>query len=298
MMKERFQNWISLLVDHSKSLIHLTKPRLSSLVILTTACGMVIAPSFSDVSIYQSLTILLGTTLIVGAANAFNCYLERDVDAYMERTQKRPLVTGKLQPKTALVFVAVLVVLSMYLLRISSNQLTAWLGFSGFIIYTGIYTPLKKYSVTALFAGAIPGALPPLMGWTAITGSVGVGGLILFLILFCWQLPHFVAISMFREKEYSRAGLKTIPGVFGSEAAQQHLLIYTLFLLLITFLPFPLGLAGWYYLATAILLGLAFLSLCLASFMGVKNINWGRVIFFGSLAYLPMVLGAWVLDQR
>jgi heme o synthase len=156
---------------------------------------------------------------------------------------------------------------------------------------------LKRRSMLALFAGAVPGAIPPMMGWTAVTGNADAGAWILFGILFFWQLPHFIGLSLFLQEDYDRAGLKTLPGTLGRVGAQRHMLVYTAFLLVMTFVPFFSGHAGVLYLGTAALLGSAFSALCLAGLLGSKELNWGRIVFLGSLAYLPMVLGMWVVDH-
>lgn len=279
----------------AQAFLSLIKPRLTLLVVLTAACGLFLAPA--SLGALKTIGVLLGTFFVVGAANALNCYLEKDVDAKMDRTRTRPLVTGELSARTALIFGWALAIFACALLYVSSNLLTAALGFLGFLLYIAVYTPMKRYSMLALFAGAVPGAIPPMMGWTALTNSIDLTAWLLFGILFFWQLPHFIAISLFRVSEYSNAGLKTFPGTLGREGAQTHMILYSAFLVLVTFLPFPLGLAGIYYLAAAFVLGIAFAALCVASFFRLQDLNWSRVIFFGSLAYLPFVLGMWVVDQ-
>ncbi len=277
------------------SFFSLAKPRLTLLVVLTAACGMFLAPG--SLGLAKSIGLMLGTFLIVGAANALNCYLERDVDGLMARTKDRPLVTGEISPPLAFWGGWTMAFVACALLYWSSNLLTASLGFLGFLLYIAVYTPLKRHSILALFAGAVPGAIPPMMGWTALTNSVDLTAWLLFGILFFWQLPHFIAISLFRESEYTHAGLKTFPGSLGRNSAQTHMITYTGFLLLVTFLPFQTGLAGIFYLSAALLLGILFAALCVASFFRLQDLNWGRVIFFGSLAYLPLVLGTWALDH-
>ena len=278
-----------------KDLLSLTKPRLTSLVVLSAAAGLAITPQ--EVGTSTFLWIIFGIFLVVAAANTVNCYLESDVDALMSRTRNRPLVRGSLKPSTALIFGMSLAALSFVVLLWKSNLITAVLGLLGFALYVAFYTPMKRRSMLALFAGAIPGAIPPMMGWTAATNQINTTACLLFGILFFWQVPHFIAISLFREKEYTNAGLKTFPGTLGLRSAQTHMILYSAFLIFITFLPFPLGLAGVYYLSTALILGLLFTGLCVASFFALKPLNWSRIIFFGSLAYLPLVLGMWVLDH-
>jgi len=282
------------LVQYVRDLVSLTKPRLSSLVILTTACGIAVAPGKESWA--GLLWGLFGTALLVGAANAFNCYLERDTDAWMDRTAKRPLVTGRLSGRDALAFSFALLAISLGLLIRFTNPLTSVLGLVAFASYVGVYTPLKRLSMMALFVGAIPGALPPMMGWTMVTGQVDLGAWILFAILFLWQLPHFIAISLFRKEEYEKAGLKTLPGTLGAERAKWQMLLYTSLLWLVSLLPYARGLAGVSYFVTTIVAGLLFVCMCLAGLFNVRELNWGRIVFLTSLVYLPTVLGIWVAD--
>lgn len=273
------------------------KLRLSTLVLLTAACGAAVAPKDPSFTLVHWLLLLAGTMGIVGAANALNCYLERDVDALMERTRERPLVTGQLAPGNALVFSLVLAALSLFALQ-QLNTRTMLLGFLGFLSYVAIYTPMKRKSMGALFTGAIPGAIPPLMGWAAVQNGLDLGAWILFGILFFWQLPHFIAISLFRQAEYDHAGLKTVPGTLGPQNAMLQMLFWTGVLGMVSVLPAFFDLASPIYFGAATILSLAFLVPC---FMGLKegqHSHWVRTAFFGSLAYLPIVLGMWVIDQR
>jgi protoheme IX farnesyltransferase len=277
------------------ALLELCKPRLTNMVVTTTLCGAAVAPGALDLRSWVSL--FLGTWGVVGAANAFNCYLERDVDALMERTRDRPIVTGVVSPLMALLFSIFTAAAALGILYLGTNTLTFYLGALGFVLYVACYTPLKRISMSALFLGAVPGAIPPMMGWAAAEGRVGLGAWILFGILFFWQLPHFIAISLNRSSDYNRAGLKTLSNSLGQAAAMQHMLIYSTLLVGVSVLPYTLGLAGTPYLIVSLLLGSIFVGACVASFLNVVALNWGRVIFFGSLFYLPLVLGGWVFDQ-
>jgi heme o synthase len=282
-------------VSHYLSLMKL---RLSSLVLLTAACGAAVAPrETSSFFLLDWVLLIVGTLGIVGAANALNCYLERDVDGLMERTRERPLVTGELRPSKALTFSLVMAATSLLLLQLLNTK-TMLLGFLGFLSYVAIYTPMKRRTMGALFTGAIPGAIPPLMGWTAVRNEIELGAWILFGILFFWQLPHFIAISLFRQHEYDRAGLKTVPGTLGPQNAMLQMLFWTGVLGFVSILPALFDLAGPLYLGVAIFLSLAFLVPCLLGLLEGQHSPWVRTAFFGSLAYLPIVLGMWVLDQR
>jgi protoheme IX farnesyltransferase len=241
--------------------------------------------------------LIVGSFGIVGAANAVNCWLERDVDALMTRTAERPLATGRIDATHALIFALVLAAASLALLYFGNNDRTAALGLLGFLSYVAIYTPMKRHSMNALFSGAIPGAIPPLMGWVAVRGHIELGAWILFGILFFWQMPHFIAISIFRQTEYDHAGLKTVPGTLGTESARHQILLFTGLLGMVSLLPYVLGLAGPLYLVTALATGVAFLIPAILGLSERGQIRWVRAVFFGSLAYLPVVLGMWVIDQ-
>lgn len=277
------------------SLWSLTKPRLSNLVLFASGAGLHLAPG--QISLWRTIFTLLGTLLIVGAANSLNCFMEINADARMPRTQKRVLVTGKVSPHEALLFGVLLALVASILLAFAANVLTAFLGLFGFVIYVGFYTPMKRFSMMALFMGAIPGAIPPMMGWTAVTNHIGLGAWLLFALLFMWQLPHFLAIALRYQHEYEAAGFRTYPTVLGRRSAELHMIIYSIILILVSFLPFILGLADQYYFITAAFLGVLFASLSIANLLKIKKWKWNRLVFFGSIVYLPLILGMWVFDS-
>ncbi len=274
----------------------LLKLRLSTLVVLTCLAGAAVAPG--KLSLLQWMLLVLGTYGIVGAANALNCYLERDVDALMGRTAQRPLPQGRISSKGALIYSLGMSLLSFWILWEALNPKTAVLGLMGHLSYVAVYTPLKRRSMGALFTGAVPGAIPPLMGWMASNGQLDLGAWILFAILFFWQLPHFIAISLFRLKEYDAAGLKTLPGTLGCEMARSQMLLYSGVLGFVTLLPYVMGLAGNFYLLISSLTVLLFLLIATLGTFEKSGMKWVRFTFFGTLAYLPVVLGVWILDQR
>jgi protoheme IX farnesyltransferase len=275
--------------------LSLAKLRLSALVILTSLIGIFLAPGPHHI-LNCSLS-LIGISLLVASANAFNCYIERDVDAFMERTKNRPLPSNRMTPISALIFASILFVISFLLLFHFSNTLTTLLGLLAFFSYVALYTPMKRQSMWALFVGAIPGAIPPMMGWTLVRNSVDVTAWILFGILFLWQLPHFISIAMFREKEYENAGLKTLPGTVGWQQASQQLFLYTCLLIIVSLLPCFFGVAGFLYLMGASISGFAFLALCARSLKKFPHPAKTRLVFFATLVYLPIVLGMWVFDK-
>jgi len=276
-------------------LVALTKPRLSMLVLITTAMGLWMAPGHLPLA--RGLLTLLATAGIVGAANALNCYLERDSDRFMARTRYRPLPAGRMEPGVALWFGGTLALLCIPALALGVNLLTGLLGLVAFLSYVFVYTPLKARSPVAMLVGGVPGALPPLMGWTAVTGRVEAGGLVLFAILFCWQMPHSVAISIFRKEEYVAAGLKPVAVVRGDAVARAQIVAYLVALVPVTLMPYPLKVAGPVYLALAVLLGAAFFGLGVWGFSRKLGKPWARQIFFFSLLYLTALVVAMAVDR-
>jgi protoheme IX farnesyltransferase len=277
----------------ASDLLSLTKPRLSSLVVCTTAGGLWLAPGpFSPA---KALVVLLATSGLVGAANALNCYIERDTDRLMARTRNRPLPARRMEPQVALGFGIALAALSLPALALGANLLTAALGLVAFLTYVLVYTPLKPRSHWAMAAGAVAGALPALMGWTAATGEATGPGWVLFAILFVWQMPHFIAIALFRKDEYEAAGLKSLPLVRGDAASRAQILGYLVVLLPVTLLPAAFGLAGGSYLAVAALLGAGFVGLGAWGFLRRLGASWARQLFVASLLHLTGIYLAMML---
>jgi protoheme IX farnesyltransferase len=275
-------------------LLRLTKPRLSALVIATTAGGLWLAPG--KIELFRTLGTLLAVTVVVGAANALNCYLERDSDRLMARTRDRPLPAGRMPPQVALWFGLGLAALSLPALAYFANPLTGALGAVAFLSYVLVYTPMKRRSSAAMLVGGIPGALPPLMGWTAVTGRMDLGGLVLFAILFLWQIPHFIAIALFRKDEYAAAGIRVVTNERGDAYSRFYAVLYTVPLVAITVLPFSMGLAGGWYLGTAVVLGAVFLGMTLYGFIRELGRPWARQLFLVSLVYLSGLFVALALD--
>ena len=283
-------------VSPAADLVSLLKPGLSSLVLCTLAGGMWLAPG--ELSVARWVGTLLGTAGTVGAANAMNCWLERDRDRFMARTRLRPLPSGRMESGVALAFGILLAVFSLPLLAMASNGLTGWLGFLALVSYVAAYTPLKPKSPMAMLVGAIPGSLPPLMGWTAVTGRIGVGGLLLFGILFAWQMPHFLAIALFRKEEYRNAGYMALPLVSGDAATRIWMLVWTVLLVALSVLLVPFGVAGPLYLVVALALGSAFLVLVARGVLRREQKAWARKTFFFSLVYLAGLFAALLLSAR
>ncbi len=283
-------------VSPAADLVSLVKPRLSSLVLCTLAGGMWLAPG--ELSVSRWVATLIGTAGTVGAANALNCWIERDRDRFMARTRQRPLPSGRMEPGVALGFGILLAVFSLPLLALGSNGLTGSLGFLALVSYVVAYTPLKPRSPLAMLVGAIPGSLPPLMGWTAVTGHIDIGGLLLFGILFAWQMPHFLAIALFRKDEFRNAGVMALPLVWGDDATRIWMLVWTVLLVALSVLVVPFGLAGPLYLGVAVLLGGAFLVLVARGVLRRQQRAWARQTFLFSLVYLAGLFGALLLSAR
>ena len=300
-MKATFANPISAPAEVAKTswlavLLDLTKFRLNALVLLTTLVGFYIGQR-ANLDYWLLLSTLLGTTLVAAGASALNQYLERDYDALMNRTRTRPLPSGRLQPDTALVFGAATASLGMIELAVMVNPLTSLLAAVTFVSYVGIYTPLKRITPLNTLVGAVSGALPPLMGWTAARGEITLEGWSLFAILFFWQLPHFMAISWLYREEYERAGFAML-SVFDRDGARtgRQAVCHTLGLLPISFCPFLLNMAGAWYLLGALFLGAMFLAAAIRFSRGLTRPQ-ARRLFYLSVLYLPVLLGLMVFDK-
>lgn len=283
----------------ARDLVSLTKPRITLMVLITTGGGLWLAPgALAPLAVAATL---LGTALVVSSANALNCWMERDLDRHMARTKNRPLPAGRLDARTALMFGLALGAFAVPLLVLAVNPLTGLLAAIALVSYVWIYTPMKQRSPAALLVGSIPGAMPPLMGWTAATGSLEAPGIVLFGILFLWQLPHFLAIAMFRQEEYTKAGIRVMPAVRGVARTRLHAALYAGALVPVSLLLVPLGIAGTLYLAVVGVAGALFAALCIAglfrSIVAQHGANrWARAVFLASLAYLPLLFAALAID--
>lgn len=279
-----------------RDVIALTKPRITMMVLVTAAGGMWLAPGSLEPSVVALM--LLTTAAVVAAANSLNCWLERDSDRLMRRTMKRPLPDGRLAPNTALGLGVALGLMSVPVLTIAVNPATGALGALALFSYVLVYTPMKQRSPMALLVGAIPGALPPLMGWTAATGTIDPPGLALFGLLFFWQIPHFVAIAIYRRSEYERAGIQTLPSTRGERYAILQGVFYAGLLVTCSMLPFVFRVAGPIYLVAAIVLGLAFFGMTARGIFTKDTNRWARQVFIGSLIYLTVIFAVLMLDVR
>jgi len=274
----------------------LIKARLTFLVLLTTLVGFYVG-SAGAISYPLMLLTITGTGLLACGAAALNQLLERQYDAKMRRTEDRPLPSGRLQPEMALIFGGICSILGLVLLAWQVNLLTSFLGALTLISYLFVYTPLKRVTWLNTAVGAVPGALPPLMGWTAARGELGGAGWSLFAILFFWQIPHFLAIAWLYRDEYAKAGFVMLPVIDrdGYRTGRQAV-SHTLGLVMASLMPAFFGLAGTVYFAGALLLGMAFLGFAVL-FARTLNVERARQLFFISITYLPLLLGLMVLDK-
>ena len=279
-------------VAKTLDMVALVKPRIMVMALLTAAGALSLAPGTAEVT--NALWLLAGTGLIVGAANTLNMFLERDIDCLMTRTKNRPLPQGRLAAPTALAFGGILGAAAIPTLAMV-NLLTAALGLLALVLYVGVYTPMKQRSHWATWVGAVPGAMPALMGWTAATGRIDLAGLAVFGVLFFWQVPHFHAIAMYRQRDYDNAGLKTLPSARGIDAARREIALYLVVQVAVSFAPVLLGVTGVPYLVTAAALGALVLVQGLA---GDGSTKWARNVFLASIVYLPLLFAVMVLDGR
>jgi protoheme IX farnesyltransferase len=276
--------------------LELVKPRITALVVFTTASGLWLAPH--GLPAHTVILTLLGTVLIVAAANTLNMYLERDSDALMARTQNRPLPAHRMEPVQALKMGLVLAAISVPLLTFGVGPLPGLLASIALVSYVLLYTPMKRQSAAALLVGALPGAIPPLIGWTAATERLDLPGVLLFAVMFLWQVPHFLAITLFRKEEYARAGLIVQPNEPGGEhAARMNIIRYTVALVAVSLLFVPIGSGHALYLAAALLAGAAFLAYGILGLRHDAGTRWARNLFALSLVYLPVVFGALMIDR-
>jgi protoheme IX farnesyltransferase len=271
------------------------KPRITSLVVFTTAGAV----ARSGARERQDHRLHPRRHRLVAAANALNMYLERDSDALMARTMYRPLPAGRMDPQVALRFGLGLAAISVPLLTFAVGAVPGLLASLALVSYVLLYTPLKRTTAAALLVGAIPGAIPPLIGWTAARGRIELGGVLLFAVMFLWQVPHFLAITLFRKQDYARAGLVVQPNEPGGEAeARRNIVRYTVALVFVSLLFVPLGLGGPVYLATALVAGAGFLACGLLGLRKNAGEKWARREFAFSLLYLTVLFGMLMLDHR
>ncbi|MET0412583.1 MAG: heme o synthase [Polyangiaceae bacterium] len=269
------------------SFVALTKPRITLLSVATALVGLALAPGEADAAV--TLALLGGTALSVGSASTLNMYLEREVDAKMIRTRARPLPAGLVRPESALRFGLLQGAAGLGWLTLGANVLTGVLGASALVLYVLVYTPLKQRSSHALFIGAVPGAIPPLLGWVASSGAPSLAGLALFGVVFFWQVPHFLAIALFRRDDYRAAGLKVLPNERGVANTRRTIAVGLVLQVLCTLVLVPLGVGGTVYLGGALVLGAVMLGWGVVGLLGAGDDLWAHRLFRISVVYLPLL---------
>ncbi len=276
-------------VARAGDFVALTKPRLNLLVVATTLAGYYLgADRFDPALLFHTI---FGTALVAGGAAAFNEVFERDTDALMRRTRRRPLPDGRMRTSTAAWFAAAISFLGLTQLWLGANALAASVAFATLASYALVYTPLKRRTSLSTLVGGVPGGLPPMIGWAAATGSLSLGSWVLFAIVFLWQMPHFLAIAWLCREDYARAGLPMLPVVEpDGRSTSQQVVLYASVLVPVSLMPTLVGLAGRIYFAGAAVLGLAFLALAV-QFARRRNNESARRLFLGSISYLPLLWG-------
>ena len=284
------------LFDKPWAYVVLTKPDVTFLVVITTVAGFYLG-STGPVDWARLAQTLFGTLLVAGGTAALNQYVERDMDAVMRRTAARPLPTGTLKPSEVLIFGAVTIVFGTAWLALTVNALAAFIAFATCASYLALYTPLKTRTTLATAVGAIPGALPPLIGWAAARGSLSEGGWILFAILFVWQFPHFMAIAWMYREDYARAGIQMLPVVDRKGDATFNVIVsFSAILVPVSLLPSVMGMAGIRYFFGALVLGMLLLQVSLWANRARTNVR-AKWLMHATVIHIPVLL-AWMIFDK
>jgi protoheme IX farnesyltransferase len=279
-----------------RALFALTKPRVVALIVFTAVIGMFLATR-GMVPLRCLVAGALGIALAAGAAAAMNCLIERRIDALMRRTRWRPLPRGELTAAQTLVFAGALGGIGLSILFHFVNPLTMWLTIATFIGYAVIYTVLLKPATPQnIVIGGASGAMPPVLGWAAVSGEVSVEALLLFLIIFVWTPPHFWSLALYRTEEYAKAGVPMLPVTHGKEYTRLQVLLYTLILFVASLLPFTVRMSGWLYLGAAIILGSVFVGYALRMVLAYSD-ALARKAFRYSILYLALLFAALLVDH-
>ncbi|WP_427773419.1 heme o synthase [Comamonas thiooxydans] len=277
----------------------LTKPRVVQLIVFCALIGMVLAvPGWPTANQWIHMGVAcVGIWLVAAAAAAFNCLVERHIDAKMKRTSWRPTARGELSSQQALAFSAILCMIGATILLVWTNALTMWLTLATFVGYAVIYTVvLKPATPQNIVIGGASGAMPPVLGWAAMTGNVGPEALILFLIIFLWTPPHFWALALYRVEDYRQSGLPMLPVTHGSEYTRLQILLYTVVLFAAGLLPFMYGMSSWLYLFAAVVLGAGFIAYAVALYRNYSD-ELSRRTFRFSLFHLSLLFLALLVDH-
>jgi protoheme IX farnesyltransferase len=274
----------------------LTKPRVVSLIVFTAMIGMFLATP-GILALQPFVFGVIGIALVAGSAAAVNCLLEQKIDALMARTRARPLPMGQLDSREALAFAAIVGTIGIAVLYALVNPLTMWLTLATFVGYAFVYTVvLKPRTPQNIVIGGAAGAMPPVLGWTAVTGEVSADALLLFLIIFAWTPPHFWSLALYRRKEYAKAGVPMLPVTHGERFTRRHILLYTAILFTVSLLPFCTRMSGLIYLASAIVLGGIFLAYATRLYHRYSD-RLAHATFRYSIVYLALLFAALLLDH-
>lgn len=280
-------------------LLELAKPRITTMVVVTTMVGLLLASPSAISGAWTWIVIAtgLGTALMAASSSVLNMWWERGLDRRMQRTASRPLAAGRIEPDRALAFGVALGAIGLLLLALVVNPLTAFLGLLTLVLYLFVYTPLKRRTHWSTVVGAVPGAVPPMMGWTAAHNDLSAPAWVLFGILFFWQMPHFYAIAWLYRDDYRSAGFRMLTAFDGSgRRTARYMVAFTLGLLPISLAPYAIGLVGLLYLLLAALLGLGFLWMS-GRFFFHRDRSSARGVMLYSVLYLPLVLTLLLVDR-
>lgn len=269
----------------------LCKPGIITSNLMTAFIGLWLAAAGSP-ELALTIDTLLGTALVIASGAALNNYWDRELDLKMKRTQNRAVATGKISPRNALIFGIALLVTGLLVLTILVNPLAAVWGLIGHVFYVLIYTPMKRVSSLNTVVGAVSGATPPVIGWVAVTQQVDMGAWLLFLILFIWQMPHFLSLAMMKVEDYGAAGLPMLPNVKGFEETKRQMFLWTGALVPASLLLFFHGNVGYIYLVTALVLGIIYLIQLFKGFHTKDDMAWAKKLFGYSLIYLTAMCAA------
>jgi len=274
----------------------LTKPRVVSLIVFTAVIGMLLAVP-GAVPLQALIFGTIGIALVAGAAAAFNCLVEQKIDAVMTRTRRRPLPQGTITPAQTLLFAGVIGGIGLVILHSLVNPLTMWLTLATFVGYAVIYTMiLKPLTPQNIVIGGASGAMPPVLGWAAVTGEVGHDALLLFLIIFAWTPPHFWSLALYRRDDYAKAGVPMLPVTHGDRFTRLSVLLYTIILCAVTLLPFAFRMSGWVYLAGVLVLNGIYLKYAIRIVTDYSD-QLARQAFRYSIVYLSLLFAALLVDH-
>ena len=283
-------------LERLRSLYALTKPRVVSLIVFTAVIGMLLAtPGMVPLQILFAATA--GIALVAGAAAAVNCLVEQKIDARMRRTDWRPLPRGELTSLETVIFAGMVGSFGLWLLVHYVNALTMWLTLATFVGYAVVYTViLKPLTPQNIVIGGASGAMPPVLGWAAVTGEVTTEALLLFLIIFAWTPPHFWSLALYRTEDYAKAGVPMLPVTHGKDYTRLQVLLYTLILFGVSLLPYAVRMSGWLYFAAAVVLGLVYVGYAVRIYLSYSD-RLARSCFRYSIVYLAALFAALLVDH-